>query len=183
MLKILGVVLCLVIVFVLIIAALASRQPSSYHVERSTVIAAPPARIMPFLVDFHHFKDWSPWEKLDPKMTTSFSGALSGPGAVYEWQGNSKAGAGRMEILSATPTEVVEKLDFLKPFKSSNTVTYTLDPESPASTNPATRVTWAMSGPAQFATRVMIVFSPMDKMIGPDFDRGLASLKAAAETQ
>lgn len=174
--KFIGVVFGLIVLAVVVIAAIASLQPSTFTIERSTVIAAPPDRILPFLDDFHHFKQWSPWEHLDPNMTANISGATSGVGSVYQWQGNSKAGAGRMEIVSENPSQVVEKLDFLKPFESHNTITYTLTPE-----DSSTKVTWSMSGPAGYLTKVMTLFTSMDKMVGPDFERGLASLKTAVE--
>ena len=153
---------------------------STYAVERSATIAAEPRQIYGQLVDFHQWMSWSPWEDLDPNQERTFSGAESGPGAKYAWSGNRKAGRGRMEITSAQdPTEVRIALDFEKPFKSSNTIEFFLTPEGSG----RTRVRWVMTGPKTLATKVMGLFSSMDKMIGPDFEKGLARLKDVVETR
>jgi Polyketide cyclase / dehydrase and lipid transport len=166
-----------IVVIVVIILIRAAFSASSFRVERSITIKAPAEKIFGLIDDFHNFGIWSPWEHLDPNMQRSFSGAASGKGAVYEWSGNSKAGAGRMEILEATsPSHVKMKLDFLKPITSSNTTEYTLVPQGDS-----TKVTWAMYGPSPFVSKVMQVFVTMDKMIGGDFDKGLTAMKAAAE--
>jgi uncharacterized protein YndB with AHSA1/START domain len=152
---------------------------STYVVERSATIAAEPQRIYEQLADFRQWMTWSPWEDLDPNQERTFSGAESGPGAKYAWSGNRKAGRGRMEIVSVQqPTEVRIALDFEKPFKSSNTIEFFLIPEG----SERTRVRWVMTGPKTLATKVMGLFSSMDKMIGPDFEKGLARLKDAIET-
>jgi hypothetical protein len=112
-------------------------------------------------------------------MKTTYSGPASGVGSVYEWEGNSKVGKGRMEILSVQPEKTSIKLDFLKPFEGHNTADFVLQPQGTA-----TRVTWIMYGPLNFFPgKLMSVFSSMDKMIGGDFDKGLANMKAAAEVQ
>lgn len=155
----------------------AMTKPDSFELERSLRIAAAPAAIFPYLDDFHRWGEWSPWEKMDPAMKRTFSGASSGVGAVYAWQGNKQVGEGRMEILeSAAPSRVVLALDFLAPFEAHNTTEFTLTPAADA-----TIVTWRMSGPNTFLGKVMSVFVSMDKMVGPDFEAGLANLKAAAE--
>jgi hypothetical protein len=165
-----------VLALVLVVLAIAATRPKELRVQRSARINAAPARIAPHITDFHRWNAWSPWEKLDPAMTKSHSGPASGPGAVYEWEGNRKVGKGRMEILDAAPTRVALKLDFLKPFEAHNTTEFRLDPSGDA-----TDVTWAMYGPSPFVTRVMGVFMNMDRMIGRDFETGLANLKAVAE--
>ncbi len=153
---------------------------STYTVERSATIAAEPQQIYDRLADFRQWTTWSPWEELDPNQERTFSGADSGPGAKYAWSGNRKAGRGRMEIISVQqPTEVRIALDFEKPFKSSNTIEFFLIPEGPE----RTRVRWVMTGPKTLATKVMGVFTSMDKMVGPDFEKGLARLKDAVETR
>lgn len=145
----------------------------TFTVERSTTIPAAPSAVYAVLVDFHQWEHWSPWEDLDPEMAKTFSGAESGVGAVYEWEGNRKAGAGRMEITKAEPDREVEiDLRFLKPFKSENTTTFRLEPEGEGTT-----VTWSMVGPNTFMTKVMGIFKSMDKMVGPDFEKGLARLE------
>jgi K+-transporting ATPase KdpF subunit len=176
MLKFIGGVVVLAIVVVLCVAL---TKPDSFRVERSVTINASPEKVATLISDFHQWDGWSPWARLDPNMKTSYSGPASGPGAVYEWEGNSKVGKGRMEILSAEPAKTTIKLDFLKPFEGHNITDFVLEPQGSA-----TRVNWIMNGPMTlFPGKIMSVFSPMDKMIGPDFDKGLANLKTIAERQ
>lgn len=149
----------------------------TYTVERSAIINAPAESIYPEIADFHRWPAWSPWEDLDPDMQRTHSGPDSGLGATYEWSGNRKAGEGRMEITEAVEASRVEiALNFLKPFKSSSTTTFDLSQAADA-----TRVTWTMTGPNTLMIRVMGVFRSMDKMVGPDFEKGLERLKAVAE--
>jgi uncharacterized protein YndB with AHSA1/START domain len=153
-------------------------RPDTFRVERSITVKAEPAKVYALLNDFHQFPGWSPWQNLDPAMQTTYSGAPSGQGAVYAWTGNDAVGAGRMEILQTVPnTSVTVKLDFLKPFEAHNTTQYTLAPGAGGTT----KVTWAMFGPSPYISKVMGVFVSMDSMIGKDFERGLATLKAVAE--
>lgn len=174
MLKTIGAVILAAIVAILVIAA---SKPDTFVVERMTTINASPEKIAPLINDFHNWDQWSPWAKLDPGMKVTYSGAPSGVGAVYEWQGNSKVGSGRMQIVSVTPTRTTIRLDFLKPFASHNTANFLIEPEGTG-----TRVTWVMDGPMTFFPgKLMSVFTSMDKIIGPDFDKGLAGIKAAAE--
>ena len=169
--------LLVVVGIVVLVAIRAMFVPDSFRVERSVTVKASPEKIFPLLNDFQQFALWSPWEKLDPAMSRQISTPSAGRGAVYEWRGNSKAGAGRMEILESIPSQSVRvKLDFLKPFESHNTTDYTLTPAGDS-----TRVTWVMHGPSTFPSKVMQVFMSMDKMIGGDFDRGLAEIKTLAE--
>lgn len=175
MLKTIVVVFVVAVIAILIFAA---TKPATYHVERSTTIAASPEKITPLLNDFHNWNQWSPWAKLDPNMHVSYKGAPEGQGAIYEWEGNSKVGKGRMEILAAEPTLTSIKLDFLSPFASHNQTNFVLRPDGTS-----TRVTWTMDGPNSFATKLMSLFTSMDKMIGKDFDTGLSQLKSAAEKQ
>ena len=149
----------------------------TFTIERKATIGAPAATIYALVADFHTWGQWSPWEDIDPEMQRTFSGAESGVGAVYEWSGNRKAGSGRMEITEADePTVVTIDLQFLKPFKAHNTTTFTLLAEGDS-----TAVSWTMTGPMTFMTKVMGIFKSMDAMVGPDFEKGLAQLKAAAE--
>ncbi|HNV60870.1 MAG TPA: SRPBCC family protein [Rhodoferax sp.] len=164
-------------VAVIVLLVFATLQPDSFRVERSIAVKAEPAKVFALLNDFHAFGSWSPWEKLDPNMKTTYSGAPSGPGAVYTWDGNDDVGAGRMEILKSEPdTRVVVKLDFLKPIEGHNTSEYTL-----VSSAGTTTVTWAMYGPSPYVSKLMGIFVSMDRMIGKDFERGLSNLKAQAE--
>ncbi len=178
MLKILGVILGVIVLVVAGVAAYAAAtQPDTFRVSRSLDISAPPEKIYSILSDFHRSPEWSPYEKLDPDMKRRHSGASSGKGAVYAWDGDSNAGAGRMEIVEATPGQSVTlKLDFVRPFEASNVVEYKLQPKGSA-----TQVSWDMHGPMPFISKVMCVFVDLDTMIGKDFETGLANLKTLAE--
>lgn len=150
----------------------------TFSVERETVIDAPPETIYERLADFHHWEAWSPWEDLDPDMSRTYGGADAGVGATYGWQGNRKVGEGSMEIVGTdAPTEVRIKLEFLKPFKAQNDTAFEIEPA-----DGGTKVTWTMTGKKTFMTRVMGIFWPMDKVVGRDFEKGLARLKAAVES-
>jgi uncharacterized protein YndB with AHSA1/START domain len=153
-------------------------EKSEYEVTRTSTIAAPPEVIFELLVDLRRWREWSPWEDIDPDLRRSYSGPASGVGAVYEWAGNRKAGQGRMEIVSAeSPVRLEIALQFIKPFKSSTTTTFVLDEREGS-----THVTWRLVGPKTFTTRLMGIFMSMDKMVGRDFERGLARLSAAAQS-
>ena len=167
-----------IVVLVLIagILAFAATKPSTFHVERSASIAAPPEKVLALITDFHKWGAWSPWEKLDPAMQRTFSGPENGQGAVYEWLGNKDVGSGRMEITAITPTSTTIDLLFRSPMESRNTATFALAPGG-ANTN----VVWSMDGPMPFMSKVMSVFVSMDSLIGKDFEKGLANLKAEAE--
>ena len=155
----------------------AATRPGEFRLRRTHRINAAPGKIFPHINDFRRWEVWSPWEKLDPELKRTHSGAASGKGAVYEWEGNSKAGKGRMEIVeSSAPGKLIIKIDFLKPFEAHNTVEFMLEPKANA-----TDVTWSMFGPNPYMMKVMGVFVDMDKMIGKDFEKGLASLKTVAE--
>ncbi len=148
-----------------------------FVVERRRTIAAPPETVYALIEDFHRWIDWSPWEGIDPNLDRAYTGTESGVGAIYEWGGNRKAGAGEMRITAADPPrEIVIALTFHRPFKSSSTVRFTLTP-----TDAGTDVVWSMIGRKTLMTRVMGVFMNMDKMVGPDFEKGLAQLSAEAE--
>jgi uncharacterized protein YndB with AHSA1/START domain len=149
----------------------------TYTVERSVTIDAPPARIYEQIADFHNWTSWSPWEGVDPDLRRTYSGADSGTGAVYGWSGNRKAGQGRMEITNATePSRVQIDLTFEKPWKARNDTLFTILPEGSGS-----QVTWTLTGEKTLMTKVMGIFTSMDRLLGPDFEKGLARLKATAE--
>jgi hypothetical protein len=163
-------------VLILVLLAWAAIQPSTYSVQRSIAIKAPPEKIMPLISDFHQWAIWSPWEALDPAMKRTFSGAPKDVGAVYAWQGNKNVGSGRMEVVSLTPAKVGIKLDFYVPVNSSSVTEFVLEPQGDTTT-----VRWIMSGNVDFMAKMMNVFISMDSMIGPAFDSGLGKMKAAAE--
>jgi uncharacterized protein YndB with AHSA1/START domain len=157
----------------------AATRPDTFRVERTATIKAPPERIFPLINDFQRWGAWSPFEKKDPAMKRTLSGAPSGSGAVYEWDGNKEIGQGRMEIVeSVPPSRVTLKLDFTRPFKAHNIVDFTLEPRGDS-----TQVTWAIHGPSPFISKVMGIVFNMDKMIGKDFEAGLAALKSVSEQQ
>ena len=173
----LKIILIAVVVLIVGVLGFAATKPDTFSVQRSTSIKAPPKKIFAVINDFHRWPDWSPWEKLDPTMKRTQSGAASGKGAIYEWDGNSKAGAGRMEIIESTPASKLGiQLDFIKPFEGHNIAEFSLAPEADA-----TRVNWVMHGPTPFVSKVMQVFVSMDTLIGKDFEEGLANLKALTE--
>jgi len=174
MLKTIAVIVVILIAGVL---AFAMSKPDTFSVQRAASMKAPPEKIFAVVNDFHRWTEWSPWEKLDPAMKRTQSGTPSGKGAIYEWDGNSKAGAGRMEIIESTPaTKVGIQLDFIKPFEGHNIAEFTLAPQGET-----TNVTWTMHGPAPFISKLMQVFVSMDTMIGKDFEAGLANLKTVVE--
>jgi uncharacterized protein YndB with AHSA1/START domain len=174
MLKTIAIVIVVALAALLIFAA---TKPDTFRVQRTTSIKAPPEKIFALINDFHQWGSWSPYEKLDPAMKRTYDGPASGKGAVYAWEGDGKAGAGRMEIAeSSPPSKIRINLDFTKPFKNNCIAEFTLDTKGDV-----TSVTWSMAGPAQYISKLMGIFFDMDKLIGKDFETGLANLKTAAE--
>jgi len=171
---IIAVALAIPITIVLILAA---TKPATFSVRRAATVKAPAERIFPLINDFHQWESWSPYENKDPAMKRTYSGAASGRGAVYAWDGNKNVGSGRMEILKVSaPSKVVIKLDFITPFEGHNTAEFTMLPQGDA-----TNLTWVMHGPTSFMMKVMHVFINVDRMIGKDFEAGLANLKRLTE--
>jgi hypothetical protein len=167
----------LALILVGILLFYASTKPDSFHYARSVNIKAPADKLFPFVNDLRQWPLWSPFEKMDPKMKKLLSGPPSGSGAGYEWNGNAKAGAGKMEILSSSPsTAILIRLTMLKPMKAINQVTFTFEEQGEA-----TKVTWAMSGQNAFIGKLFSVFVNCDKMCGDQFTEGLSKLKAIAE--
>ena len=167
-------------VLVLLVAALAAfvaMQPSEFTISRARTLAAPPAVVFAYLNDFHQWKEWSPWEKLDRAMRREFSGAPAGPGAIYEWAGNDKVGEGRMTIIDSKEPETVSiRLEFLKPYAATNTAEFFITPGGLG-----TDVTWAMSGHNGFMEKAASLVLNVDKRVGGDFEKGLASLDTVTE--
>src|SRR6476659_8580882 len=173
-LVIIAVVLAIAIAVVLILAA---TKPDTLRVQRAITVSAPAENIFPLINDFHQWRAWSPYEHKDPAMKRTYGGADSGKGAVYGWDGDKNVGSGRMEILdSSAPAKIVIKLDFFKPFEGHNTAEFTMLPQGDA-----THVTWLMHGQSPFMGKIMNVFINMDRMIGKDFEIGLANLKRLTE--
>jgi uncharacterized protein YndB with AHSA1/START domain len=174
MLKAIALFIVVVVAGVLLFAA---TRPDSFTVTRAITINAPPQKIHALLSDFQAWRNWSPWENKDPGMKRQLSATTAGTGAKYAWDGNKEVGQGEMTISSSTPpSQVVIQLHFMKPFEARNEVDFTLVPQGEA-----TQVTWLMRGPAPFINKLMGLFMNFDKMIGKDFEAGLANLKALAE--
>lgn len=164
-------------VFVVVVLILAYRKPAEFRVVRTATIDAPPGTVFSYLNDFRRWTAWSPWEKLDPELKRTYSGAENGVGAKYAWEGNKNVGAGSMEIVESIPaSRITLNLDFLRPFEAHNMTEFTFEP-----VGNGTKLIWDMHGPNQCMGRIMSVFIDMDKMVGKDFETGLANLKAAAE--
>ena len=175
MLKII-VILVLVIVVGLIIYA--STKPNRFSIVRKLKINAAPEKVYAEVNDFNRWKLWSPWEKKDPVMQRTFSGAPMGVGTIYDWNGDKNVGQGRMEITESVPSEkILIQLDFFKPFEAHNVAEFSFVPEGDG-----TLVVWEMRGPQMFISKLMCVFMDMDKMVGTDFEAGLADLKKLTET-
>src|SRR5580704_5704653 len=177
MVEIIAIAAIVLAVAVAIVLALAATKPASFSVRRAALVKAAPEKIFSLINDFHQWGSWSPYEHKDPAMKRSYSGAAAGRGAVYAWDGNNNVGSGRMEILDASaPAKIVIKLDFFRPFEGHNTAEFTMLPQGDA-----TNVTWVMHGPASFMSKLMQVFMNLDRMIGKDFEVGLANLKRLTE--
>lgn len=174
MIRIIAIVIALLIAGVLLFAA---TRPDVFQVERKTTIQAPPEKVFALINDFKQWTGWSPWEKKDPGMKRTYGAATSGKGATYAWDGNKDVGKGSMEIIeSAPPSKIRLKLDFETPFEAHNRVAFTLEPR-----DGGTAVTWLMEGPVPYFAKIIHLFFNMDKMVGGDFETGLANLKALAE--
>ncbi len=173
MLKMIFIALIVLVAIALIMAAL---KPDQFSISRSVSVKAPPEKIFPLINDFHNMQTWSAWEKIDPAMKRTYSGTDSGKGAQYAWEGNKNIGSGSMEITESSPTKIAMKLDFTAPMVAHNIVEFTLTPNGDSTT-----VTQGMSGPSLYISKLMSLVFSMEKMVGPKFEEGLASLKAATE--
>ena len=171
--KILLTLAVIIIGFVIVVAV----QPADFTIQRSATISAPPAVIFAQVNDLHKMQDWSPFAKIDPAAKTTYEGAPSGTGASFTWSGNAQAGAGRMTITDSRPGELVQsRLEFTKPFEATNTVQFTFQPQGNQ-----TVVTWSMSGRNGFLGKAIGLFMNCDKMVGTEFEKGLADLKTLSE--
>lgn len=179
MLKIVLIVAAVIALLLISMLAYAATKPDHFRVTRSIVIDAPPEAIYPLVADFHEWPAWSPFEEVDPQAKKTYSGTPAGAGAVYEWQGNSEAGQGRIEITEArTGERLAMALHMIKPFDCRNDVLFTFSPG-----NEGTRVTWQMEGKQPYLGKVFSLFCNVDKMCGDQFEKGLASLKGLAENE
>lgn len=172
----------ILIALVVLIAAFAvfvSMQPSTFRIERSASMPAPPDVVFGLVNDFHKWEAWSPWAKLDPNAKNSFEGPNAGAGAIFKWSGNAEVGEGSMTLTESLPNQKIQiRLDFVKPFKDTSIAEFTFKPEGNQ-----TVVTWSMFGENNFISKAFCLFMDMDKMVGGQFEQGLAAMKAAAEAQ
>jgi hypothetical protein len=165
-------------VIVIVFAVIVALQPSEFRIARSTTISAPPAAVFAQVNDFHKWEAWNPWGKIDPAMKQTYEGAPAGIGAIYTWAGNNEVGEGRMTITESRPSGLIRiKLEFFKPFAGTNIAEFTFKPEGNQ-----TAVTWSMTGQNNFMAKAIHLFMNMDKMIGGQFEKGLASMKSVVES-
>jgi hypothetical protein len=175
--KILLAVVALVAVFLVVVAL----QPADFTVTRTATIAAPATSVFPHVNNFHNWNAWSPWAKLDPAMKETYEGPDAGNGAIYSWDGNSEVGAGRMTLVESRSNELVRiKLEFLRPFASVNSTDFIFQPHADKADQ--TTVTWTMAGKNNFISKAFCLFMNMDKMVGGDFEKGLAQMKSLVES-
>jgi hypothetical protein len=173
LLKILIGIAIIIVVFVIVVAL----QPADFRVARTTTIAAPASAVFAQVNDFHKWGAWSPYEKIDPALKRTYSGASAGVGAIYEWAGNKNVGEGKMTIIDSRPDELIQiRLEFLKPFAATNMAEFSLTPQ-----DGQTAITWAMTGHKNFMFKAVGLFMNMDKMVGGQFEQGLGQLKTLVE--
>jgi len=173
LIKILIAFAVIVIVLVIVVAM----QPSEFRVARSATISAPPPAVFAQVNDFHKWEAWNPWGKIDPAMKQTYEGAPAGVGAIYTWVGNKNVGEGRMTLTESRPSDLIRiKLEFFKPFAGTNIAEFTFKPAGNQ-----TAVTWSMAGKNNFMAKAIHLFMNMDKMIGGQFETGLAQMKSIVE--
>ena len=173
MLPMLLTIVFIALLFIVVIIG----QPDEFAVTRSVKMAAPPGKIFPNVNELRRWEAWSPWAKLDPNCKMTYDGPPAGIGASYAWAGNRKVGEGRLTIIESRPAELIRiKLEFLKPFKATNTAEFAIKPEGSQ-----TGVTWSMFGKNNFMSKAFGLFMNCDKMVGGDFEKGLAAMKTIAE--
>ncbi|MCI0639368.1 MAG: SRPBCC family protein [Gemmataceae bacterium] len=168
------IALAVIIIGFIVVVAM---QPAEFRIVRTGTISAPTSAVFAEVNDFHKWQAWSPWEKLDPALKRTYEGSSVGTGAIYSWVGNKKVGEGRMTIIESRPSDLIRiKLEFLKPFKATNTTDFSFKPEGNQ-----TVVTWDMTGKNNFIAKAFCMFMNMDKMVGGDFEKGLANMKSVVE--
>jgi len=171
----LAVLAVLVVVFLIFVAL----RPTSFFIARSTAIEAPPEAVFAQVNDLRKWQAWSPYDQRDPAMQRTYTGSSEGVGASYAWNGNNEVGEGRSTITESRANDlIVIRLEFKRPFAATNTAEFTFQ----AADN-STAVTWSLRGKYNFVTQAVGLFLNMDKMIGGDFETGLANLKRVVEAQ
>jgi hypothetical protein len=173
----LNIIFILVAIAVIIFIVAAAMQPSDFRITRTDIITAPASAVFAQVNDLQKWDAWSPWAKLDPNANNSFEGPASGVGAIMRWAGNNKVGQGSMTIIESRPDDFIRfKLEFLKPFAATNTSEFTFNSEDNQTT-----VTWSMYGKNNFMSKAMGLIMSCDKMVGGQFEKGLAALKSVVE--
>jgi uncharacterized protein YndB with AHSA1/START domain len=175
----LATALMIVAPIVVVFLAVVALQPADFRIQRSALIAAPAQAVFAQVNDFRKWLAWSPWEKMDPALKRTYEGPPAGTGAKYAWQGNKNVGEGQMTITESRPGELVRiKLEFVKPFAATNTAEFTFKPEGGG-----TAVTWSMTGRNNFMAKAVSMFMSLEKMVGGQFEQGLAQMKSLVETK
>lgn len=170
-------ILIALVVIVAVLAVVVATRPSEFRVQRTTTISAPAPVVFAQVNDFHKWEAWSPYVKRDPAMKKTFEGAPAGVGAIYTWSGNNEVGEGRTTIIESRPSELIRvQLEFVRPFAATSIAEFTFKPEGER-----TAVTWSLNGHNNFIAKAMGLVVNMDRMIGGDFETGLAQMKSAAE--
>src|SRR2546429_2948068 len=172
-------ILIAIVAIIVILLIVIAMRPADFRYARSATIAAPPGVVFGHVNDFKKMDTWSPWLKFDPNVKISHEGPPAGVGAIESWDGNKNVGAGRMTLLESRANELIRlKLEFFRPFAATNTAEFTFQPQASG-----THVHWAMMGKYNFMTKAMGLFMNMDKMIGGNFEKGLAELKRIVEAE
>lgn len=171
------IILTLAAIFIILFFIAAAMRPSDFRVTRTGTISAPASAVFEHVNDLQKWDAWSPWAKLDPEAKNDFEGPASGTGAIMRWAGNSKVGQGSMTITESRPDEFISfKLEFLKPFAATNTAEFSFNYE-----NGQTTVTWSMYGKNDFKGKAIGLIMNCEKMVGGQFEKGLATLKSVVE--
>ncbi len=170
-------ILITVAIIISVLAVVVALQPAEFRVARSAIMSAPAQVVYAQVEDLRKWEAWNPWQKIDPAMKLTFAGPATGPGASYSWVGNNQVGEGRLTIIESRPNDLVRiKLEFMKPFAATNTAQFTFKPEGDK-----TAVTWSMQGNNNFIAKALHLVMNMDKMVGGQFEKGLADMKLVAE--
>jgi hypothetical protein len=171
------ILLALAVIAILIVIMIIG-QPDEFILTRSAKMSAPPEKIFSHVNDLRKWEAWSPWAKLDPNAKNVFEGPASGVGAAMAWAGNNKVGEGKMTIADSLPNQLIRfRLEFLKPMQATNTAEFTFRSEGGQ-----TVVNWSMSGKNSFAGKIFGLFMNCEKMVGGQFEKGLAQMKSVVET-
>ncbi len=169
----LGIAIVGVVVLAVVVAFLLPRHAI---VTRTVEIAAPPSTIYPIVSDLRRFNEWSPWADIDPETVYTFTGPIDGVGQTLNWESkDERVGSGSMAIAAVEPEKHVDmSIDFGGQGKAIASLI--LEPAG-AGTN----VTWGFDSDLGFNPIARYFGMMMDGMIGPDYEKGLARLKAVAE--